>query len=161
MAQKTHTAEARLQAAKDRHNPPKAETPKVTTLPATPPAAKPEDQKSVPAVQGEVQKTETPKDETKAKKKASGTVARWKALIANKAFADGKGVITITAKGKGDKPKRNKGTSKFGALDRFRLYKDGMTVGDYCKASKEGGYTLAGAMQDVRWDVAQGLIEVK
>jgi hypothetical protein len=115
------------------------------------------DQKSVPAGKGGDQ-NDAP---VKAKKKASGTVDRWKALIASKAFADGKGVITLTDKGRADKPKRNKGTSKFGALDRFRLYKDGMTVDDYCKASKAGGYTLAGAMQDVRWDVAQGLIEVK
>jgi hypothetical protein len=164
------TQEDRRKAAQARHNPTKVET-KPATTPATPTetggnkgpavqhplAPKAEDQKSVPAGKGGDQNDVTPK----AKKKASGTVARWKALIADKAFADGKGVITLTDKGKGDKPKRNKGTSKFGALDRFKLYKDGMTVGDYCKASKEGGYTLAGAMQDVRWDVAQGLITVK
>lgn len=159
MANKTSTTvDPRLEKAKVRHNPPKAETPKVVS-PATSPATVLEDQKSVAPATGGDQK-DTSAAPAKSKKKDSGTVGRWKVLMAQKAFADGKGTITLTAKGKGDKPKRNKGTSKFGALDRFRLYKDGMTVKEYHDACIEKG--VGGeAIKDVRWDVAQGLIEVK
>jgi hypothetical protein len=126
--------------------------------PATSPAPAPrvlEDQKvTAQAVSGD-QKTVPAKA-----KKSSQTVVGWKANISAKLYADGKGVITLTAKGRGDKPKRNKGTSPFGALDRFRLYKDGMTVAEYQAECKKHNVSLAQAMSDVRWDVAQGLITV-
>jgi hypothetical protein len=153
--QKIPAADPRLAKAQARHNPSKAETPKVAS-PATAPRVL-EDQKSVPASTGGDQ-NDAP---AKSKKKDGAQVQRWKALVASKAYADGKGIITLTQAGRGDKPKRNKGTSKLGALDRFRLYKDGQTVAEYTALVKEKGSTAAQGMDDVRWDVAKGLIEVK
>lgn len=52
--------------------------------------------------------------------------------------------ITVVAK---ENPKRAK------AAERFALYKNGMTVGEYVRAG--------GTMADVRWDVKQNFISVK
>ena len=52
--------------------------------------------------------------------------------------------ITVVAK---ENPKRAK------AAERFALYKNGMTIGEYVKAG--------GTMADIRWDVKQNFISVK
>lgn len=83
----------------------------------------------------------------KAKRKASDTVVKWRAT---KAFPH-EGVIKMIAT---NNPKSR------GAKDRFALYKDGMTVGQYIEASHKAGNSKALATADVRWDVAAGFISV-
>jgi hypothetical protein len=53
-----------------------------------------------------------------------------------------------------NKPKTRK------ALIRYRLYEDGMTVGDYIEKSKKAGNTGNVASRDVRWDYTKGFIDV-
>lgn len=53
-------------------------------------------------------------------------------------------------------PKRSKGTT--GAKERFALYRNGMTVEQYIKASTDAGNPKALAQNDVRWDIAHDFI---
>lgn len=106
------------------------------------------DQKPVPATTSGDQKDAKPK----SKKKLSPTVVEWHRITKAKEAASGK--ITLTDKGKADKPKRNK------AMDRFKLYRDGMSVAEYIEESHKAGNSKALAQADVRWDVAKGLITV-
>jgi hypothetical protein len=146
MNAKPTTHEARLADAKARHNP-KAETPKVTS-PATAPTNQTGDQKPVPATPSGDQKDA----KAKTKKKLSATVVEWHRITKAKEAATG--TIRLTDKGKADKPKRAK------AMDRFKLYRDGMTVAEYIEESHKAGNSKALAQADVRWDVAKGLITV-
>jgi hypothetical protein len=118
------------------------------TVPTTP-AAKPGDQKAVIAPVSGDQKSVP----TKAKKKPSATVIRWHQITKEKLYTSG--TITLTDKGRGNKPKIR------GALDRFKLYTDGMSVQDYIAKSAASGNSKALAQADIRWDVAAGLITVK
>jgi hypothetical protein len=90
---------------------------------------------------------------SKAKKKPSKTVIEWHRITKEKLYTSG--TIHLTDKGRGNKPKIR------GALDRFKLYTDGMSVQDYIAKSTASGNSKALAQADVRWDVAAGLITVK
>lgn len=109
-------------------------------------AAKPE---STPtpkksATKPEAKAKSTAKPEAKSTKKATPAAAPEKSGPGRKsAFSDGM-KITVLAK---ENPKRAK------AAERFALYKNGMTIGDYVAAG--------GTMADVRWDVKQNFISVK
>lgn len=89
----------------------------------------------------------------KGKKKHSPTFLAFRDLQKAKAYTSGN--ITITDKGRGEKPKAKN------ALAKFRLYRDGMSVAEYIEASHKFGTSKATAQADIRWDVAKGLIEVK
>lgn len=134
------------------------ETPKTPVTPAAqatvPPPSTPapkaedqtrkaEDQKSAPA-------SDTPKvpaDPAK-KKKVSATVVAWRA---------DKSEIPDTATIKILVPGSKRGAAKV----RFDLYKDGMTIADYKKATKEGMARTAGqTTQDLKWDRAAKFIDI-
>jgi hypothetical protein len=62
-------------------------------------------------------------------------------------------VIKIKAPAK-DKPKRRL------SQERYELYADGMSVGDYIEKSHKAGNLKSLASNDVRWDYCKGFIDV-
>jgi hypothetical protein len=94
---------------------------------------------------------EKPKKEKKDKK-LSQTVIEWRKLP--KEFPEGKQKIHII-KTLAEKPKRNK------ALERFALYRNGMTVDQYIEESHKAGTPKGMAREDVRWDYVKKFIEIK
>jgi hypothetical protein len=85
---------------------------------------------------------------TLPKKKPSDVVAKWRA---QKAF-NPKQIVKLL---RPDNPKRRK------AGDRFRYYKDGMSVQEYIDIMKEQGRTPKATMDDMRWDHVAGFIKVE
>lgn len=123
------------------------EQPQLSPVVADAPKVNVEDQNDVFSPEGDT--TGTP-PKPKKPKGVSNTVRAWKALADFPETHKIHFVPNPTAKAKIKK-----------AADRFALYEEGMAVGDYMRISKDKGLnTLAGAMQDVRWDVAKGFITV-
>jgi hypothetical protein len=123
-------------------------SPSTPTLPVKA-EAKPGDQKSViPAPQPKAgdQKSVTEPKPKKAKK-ISPTFLKFKKLPNQPLEAK----IHIIATGN---PKRRD------AARRYTFYKEGMTVADYLKVTKENNITNALANADIRWDYAAGFIMV-
>lgn len=107
-----------------------------------------------PATNGKSETPATPattETAPKAKKKVSATVVAWKKQELPALTAKIHLVKTVESK-----PKRGK------SMDRYAHYKEGMTVGEYIEHMGQvagGGKALAA--NDVRWDIAKGLITVQ
>jgi hypothetical protein len=149
MALSKQDQEARLQVAKDRAAKPQKS--KYGTKPQTQ-----EDQKGVNVIPatGERVTSGDQNDVTQAKtkkpRKISPTVVAWKATKNFPLEAK----ITLNPELKEANPKRRK------AADRFALYRNGMTVGEYIEASHKAGNSKALAMADIRWDQAAKFLTV-
>lgn len=118
-----------------------------------------QDQKPAPAgqdqkpAQSQDQKG-APAGEGKKLRKKSKTHVQWEALENFKPEQK----ITINP----GNPVRDRGTPKRGkGAERFQHYKDGMSVADYLKVTKDKGIANALAHADMRWDVASGWISIK
>jgi hypothetical protein len=124
--------------------------------PTSPPPSSPEDPKS-PVVKADDQTppaTDSPKSKKKREKKTDGenaavreSVTKWKLV---KKFEPHQ-VITIV---KADAKKRKAG-------ERFAYYRSGMTVKEYQDAMEKTGRKPRQTMGDIRWDFAQGFINVE
>jgi hypothetical protein len=122
--------------------------------PVTPVVAT-EDQKSVPAAQVKDQK-----DAPEVKKASSQAVTRWKAVTADKTACLPGMHITVKPEFRAKNPKRDSARAK--AATRFGLYVDGQTVAEYIDiCHTKTGRAKSAAHADVRWDFAQGWINVQ
>lgn len=109
---------------------------------------KPEDQKDVPAGKSGDQNDAPVK--AKKERKQSETVTLWKA---QKDALPANAKITVKPEYLASNPKKR------GAGVRFSWYKNGQSVAEYCKLSKDNGHS--GAESDVKWDIAAGFITIE